>query len=227
MHLIFKKYLVPLIMAKKEKTVKKNITNNSTVRPTKKIFLRSLILLLILGLIYFSIRFFLAASVNGQLVNRLSVIKDLEKQGGKKVLDAIILKTLINQEAKKRKMSISQQEVDAELLKIESNVTSQGATLDVLLQQQGMTKSDLIGEIKLQLLVTKMAGNNISVTGKEIDDYLASQKEQPSLGLTQSAPEITRDQAKTAIKQQKLQVKIQTFVADLKSKAKISYFIKY
>ena len=151
----------------------------------------------------------------------------MEKQGGQKVLDSIILKTLINQEAKKRKTGISQQEIDAELLKIENNVTSQGSTLDALLLQQGMTRSDLIGEIKLQLLVTKMVDNNISITDKEADDYIASQKSQLSLDSTQPAPELTRDQAKTAIKQQKLQAKIQTFVADLKAKAKINYFIKY
>ena len=89
-------------MAKKEKTVKKNITPNLIVRPAKKIFLRGLILLLVLGgLIFFSAKFFLVASVNGQLVSRLTIIKELERQGGQKTLETIILKTLINQEAKK------------------------------------------------------------------------------------------------------------------------------
>jgi len=133
----------------------------------------------------------------------------------------------IVQEAKKRKLSIPQSEIDAEMKKIEVNVSSQGSTLDALLAQQGMTKDDLVGEIKLQLLVTKMVDDNISVTDKEADDYIASQKSQLSLDSTQPAPELTRDQAKTAIKQQKLQTKIQTFVADLKAKAKINYFVKY
>lgn len=214
-------------MAKKEKAVRKSIISNLIVKPPKKIFLLGLFFLLVLGLIYFSVRFLLAASVNGQLIDRLTIIKELEKQGGKKTLDTIILKTLINQEAKKRKVIISQKDIDAEIQKIETNVTAQGLTLDQLLQQQGMKKSDLTDEIKLQLLVTKMAGSNISVTDKEIGDYLASQKEQSLLGSVQSTSELTRDQAKEAIKQQKLQEKIQTFVADLKNKAKINYFIKY
>ena len=88
-----------------------------------------------------------------------------------------------------------------------------------------MSKNDLTEELKIQLLVTRMAGTNINVTDKEIDDYLASQKNQ--LSLTQSTQELTRDQAKTAVTQQKLQQKIQTFVTDLKAKAKINYFIKY
>jgi len=186
----------------------------------KKAIVYIFIILIITGLIFLGKKLFFAASVNGQLISRLSVIKELEKQGGKTTLDTIILKTLINQEGKKRNISVSENEVNMEISKVEKNIASQGATLDDLLQQQGMTKKDLTDEIKLQLLVTKMATSNISVTDKEIDDYLASQKDQSTL-------ELTKDQAKEAIKQQKLQEKIQTFVADLKSKAKINYFIKY
>jgi len=193
----------------------------------KKAFIFALILLIVVGGIYFGRKTFFAASVNGQLVSRLSVIKDLEKQGGKKVLDTIILKTLINQEAKNRKLSVSQSDVDAEMKKIEANISSQGSTLDALLVQQGMTKDDLIGEIKLQLLVTKMVDNNISVTAKEVDSYLASQNSQNSLGVSQTTPGLTRVQAESAIRQQKLQSEIQTFVAELKAKAKINYFINY
>jgi len=214
-----KQELVEKIVVEEKKT--------SKFKFSKKILLKILVVLLVVGLLYFGKKYLFAASVNGQLVSRLSVIKDLEKQGGQKVLDTIVLKTLINQEAKNRKMSVSDKELEAELTKIEVNVTSQGTTLEALLLQQGMTKDDLASEIKLQLLVTKMVDNNISVTDKEADDYLANQKAQISLNSAQPAQELTKDQAKAAIKQQKLQAKIQTFVADLKAKAKINYFIKY
>lgn len=215
---------------KKQKLVEKIVVEENKTpkfKFFKKILLKVLIVLLVVGVFYFGKKYLFVASVNGRLVSRLSVIKDLERQGGQKVLDTIVLKTLINQEAKKRKMSISDKELEAELTKIEVNVTSQGTTLEALLLQQGMTKDDLASEIKLQLLVTKMVDNNISVTDKEVEDYLAGQKSQLSLDPTQPAPELTKDQAKAAIRQQKLQGKIQSFVADLKAKAKISYFIKY
>ena len=211
-------------MAKKEKTVKKDITSNLIVRPPKKVFLLGLIFLLVLGFIYFSVRFLLVASVNGQLIDRLTIIKKLEKQGGEKTLDVIILKMLINQEAKKRKVTVSQEDIDAEIQKIETNVTAQGSTLNQLLQQQGMKKSDLTEEVKIQLLVSKMVGDNINVTDKEVDDYIDSQKIQISPNPDQEFP---REQIKQQVKQQKLQQKIQAFVADLKAKAKINYFFKY
>ncbi len=211
-------------MTKKEKRVKKNTTSNLVARSPKKIFVFGLVFLLVLAFIYFTVKLFLVASVNGQLIDRLTIIKELEKQGGKKTLDVVILKTLINQEAKKRKVTLTQKDIDSEIKKIEANVSSQGSTLDQLLLQQGMKKSDLIEEVKIQLFVSKMVGKDANVTEKEIDDYLNSQKEQlaanPDL-------EVSRDQVKEQLKQQKLQEKIQTFVADLKAKAKINYFIKY
>jgi foldase protein PrsA len=210
-----------------EESVKKEKLPKIALKFSKKMFLYVFILLIIVGLVYFSAKSLLVASVNGQLVSRLTIVRELEKQGGKKTLDTVILKILINQEAKKKKIDVSQKEVDGELLKIESNVTAQGTTLDALLQQQGMTKEDLANEIKIQLLVTKMVDKNITVTDKEADDYLASQKTQSSLNVSQTTPELTQDQAKQAIKQQKLQQKIQTFIADLKAKAKINYFLKY
>ena len=213
---------------KKQKSAEKK-SPKIVVKLPKKILLTVLILLAVAIMIYFGGKLFFAASVNGRLISRFSVIKSLEKQGGKTTLDTIILKTLINQEAKKRKVDVTEKELDTELLKIESNVTSQGTTLEALLLQQGMTKKDLANEIKLQLLVTKMVSDKVSVTEKEIDDYLTGQKEQFSLSSTteEAAPETTKEQAKEAVKQQKLQTEIQTFVADLKAKAKINYFIKY
>ncbi|VVA43835.1 conserved hypothetical protein [Candidatus Roizmanbacteria bacterium] len=210
-----------------EKVVDEVKTPGVAVKFPKKLFLYVFILFIVLGGVYFGKKVFFAASVNGQLINRLSVIKDLEKQGGKKVLETIVLKTLINQEAQKRKLVVTQKELDAELQKIEKNVSSQGSTLEALLAQQGMTKNDLVGEIKLQLLVTKMVEKNVSVTEKEIDSYLDGQTSQNPLGSSQPTPILSRVQAETAIRQQKLQKEIQTFVAELKAKAKINYFIKY
>ena len=90
------------------KTVKKQKSANVTVKLPKRLFQYALVVLVVVGLIYFVGKTFIAATANGQLIGRLSVIKTLEKQGGKTTLDTIILKALINQEAKKRKINISE-----------------------------------------------------------------------------------------------------------------------
>ena len=149
-------------------------------------------------------------------------LKKLEKQGGKKILETMITQVLIQQEAEKRKITVSQKDVDAEMKKIEANVTSQGTTLDQALQNQGMTKNDLIEEIKIQLMLQQMAGDNVKMSNKEIDDFISANKNQQGFDK-----EIPREQAVAQLKQQKSQQKIQTFLTDLKAKAKINYFVNY
>lgn len=199
-------------MAKKE--IKKK-SLKLIVNFPRKYLAYLLVLVVLAGLVYLGKKHLFVASVNGRLISRFSVIKELEKQGGKKTLDSIIIQTLVKQEANKRKLTVTEKELKGELSKIETNIASQGATLDELLKQQGMTKKDLEEQISLQLLVTKMVDDKVAVTDKEIEEYLTL------------ASDLTKEQAKEAISQQKIQSKIQTFLEDLKSKAKINYFKIY
>jgi len=202
--------------------VKKQESFNYEIKFSKKLLTVVFVLLLFLGLVYFSRRFLIAANVNGKSISRLSVLKKLEKQGGKKILETMITQVLIQQEAEKRKIIVSQKDTDTEMKKIEANVSSQGSTLDQALQTQGMTKNDLIEEIKVQLMLQKMAGNDIKISDKEIDDFINANKNQQGFDK-----EIPKEQVATQLKQQKLQQKMQSFITDLKAKAKINYFVSY
>jgi len=206
---------------------KKVNTSTKQKELMKKIFKYVGLTVLVIALAYGFVNFFVAAYVNGRLISRLSVVRELEKQGGKKTLDALIIKSLITQEAKKRKIIITQQEIDAELKKVENNVKSQGVDLETVLKEEGMSKSDLIEEIKIQVKVTKMVEKNIKVTDKEIEDYINSQKEQLALLQQESPSEVSKTEAASQLKAQKLQKEIQTLIADLKAKAKIKYFMNY
>ncbi len=167
---------------------------------------------------------FIAALVNGTPVSRLSVISQLEKQGGKSALDTLIMQTLISNEAGKRNISVSQSELDTQLKTIQTNVEKQGSTLDVALASQGMTKADLTNQLKLELLLNKMIGQSQQVTDKEIDDYITQNKAQ----LPQNEDENTlRAQIKQQLLQQKQQQQAQQFIQNLRNKAKITYFVNY
>lgn len=202
--------------------VKKQSSFNYKVKFSKKSLIVVLIIILILGLIYFSKRFLTVATVNGESISRLTVIKKLEAQGGKKTLESIVTEILIRQEAEKRKVNVSQKDLDSEMKKIEASVTSQGSTLEQALQNQGMTKNDLKEQIKIQLMLQKIIGDNVKVSDKEINDFITSTKDQQ--GTDQ---EIPREQVAAQIKQEKLQQKIQSYLAELKSKAKITYLVNY
>lgn len=195
---------------------------NFELKFSKKYLAIILAVALLAGLVFYSRKFLIVATVNGKSIDRLSVLKKLEKQGGKKILDSMITVSLIRQEAKKRKIDVNQKEIDGEMEKIEKSVTSQGSTLEQALQNQGMTKDDLLEEIRTQVMLQKMVGDDMKITDKEIDDFINANKNQQGFN-----PETPRGQIADQLKQQKIQKKIQSLVTDLKTKAKIVYFTNY
>lgn len=226
-------------MATTKKAPKKTTTSRSTVRQSSvdtlpqppvetansnKRFMIPIGVLLVLGALYLARGVFVAATVNGQPISRLSVVQQLEKQGGKQTLDNLVTRVAIQQEGKKKNITISQKEMDEQLKKIEKNLTGQGMTLDQALQAQGMTKAALTDELKLQLTVQKLVGSNIIVTDKDVDAYIEQNK-----ALLEQSPdqEINRAQIKEQLTQQKQQEKTQKYVEDLRKKAKVAYYTKY
>ena len=166
---------------------------------------------------------FVVAIVNGSPITRLALIQLLEEQAGKKALDSLVTKTLILQEAQNKHISVSPQEISDEMKKIEDNFKSQGQSFDEILKAQGITRSSLIEQIKLQKIVTKLAGN-ITVTDKEVDDYIEKNKDSLSQATDQAK---LKDQVKAQLIDQKTQEKIQSLVQNLQGKAKILYFLKF
>ena len=180
------------------------------------------ILIVLLTVLFKSV--FIAAIVNGEPIARLSVISALEKQAGKTTLSSLITKTLILQEAKKRNVSVTQSDIDSEIKKITTNLQIQGSTLDQALASQGMTKSDLNDELKVQVALNKMVGTDITITEKEINDFVTANKSQMTPGITEAQ---FREQAIQQLRQQKFQAKTQDFIKNLQDKAKIIHFVSY
>lgn len=212
--------------AAEERTIKpiSEQRERNRVQMKRSYIIIALSVLVLLGLLYLLRSVFVAAMVNGQPITRLSVVRDLEKQSGKQALDTIITKTLITQEAKKEHVTVSQSEIDAEMKKIEDNVKQQGQTLDQVLASQGMDRSGLEDQIRVQKEIEKMLGKNITVTDKEVNDYIAKNKD--ALGSDPTS-QSTKDSVKQQLTQQKLSDKFQTWIQDLKKKAHIDYFVKY
>jgi foldase protein PrsA len=190
-----------------------------------KKFIGMIAVIVILVILAFAVKsVFIAATVNGEPITRLSVVSTLEKQGGKTVLDSLITKTLILQEAKKENISITQSDIDAQIKKITASLKTQGMTLDQALTAKGLTKADLNDELKIELSIDKMVGTDIPVTAKEIDDFVATQKSQMPEGTTDAQ---FRAQETIQLKQQKLQIKTNEFIKNLQDKAKITHFVSY
>lgn len=182
------------------------------------------VVLLIIVALFFAKGLFVAATVNGSPISRLSVIQELEKQGGKQALEVIINKKLIETELNKQNITVTQEEVDGEMKKIEAQVASQGGTLKAALAQQGMTEEKLREQITIQKKLEKLLADKVAVTDAEIDAYIKDSKATPPKDVT---TEDFRKQISEQLKQQKFQQEAQKWVSDLTASAKIKYYVNY
>lgn len=175
-------------------------------------------------LVYVFRGFFVAATVNGNIITRLSVDQQLEKQYGKKTLESLITKDLILQEMSKKNITVTDIEVNAEVKKIDDALKKQGRTLQDALDQQGLSRADLIDQLKIQKMIEKLFAKDAAVSDKEVDAYIEQNKD--SFPSTED-PKTLRDSVKTQLSQQKLSGKFQTWLAQIQSKAKIQYFVNF
>ena len=186
----------------------------------KRSYIIAVLAAIVVLVIVYSIRsWFVAALVNGQPIYRLDVVNQLEQQYGDQEMQSLVTQALITQEANKRHITVSQQEINSQMTTIENNLKKQGETLDSALQQQHMTKQQLTDQIVLQQEIQKMVGN-VTVTDQQVKDYMNQNKGSLSVGTTAS-------QVKQQLQQQELQQKEQQFVTDLQTHAHITSWVDY
>lgn len=198
--------------------------SKSSLKLTKNQKIAVVVAVIVGIILYFYKGFFVAATINGVPITRWSIISQLEKTAGKQTLDSLVTKELVLQEANKRKIVVSDQEINQEMSKIEENVKRQGGNFEELLKAQGMNREDLKDQVKLQKLVDKMFTNQIKVSEQEVDQFMTENQE--------SLPETTDEAALRVsitqqLRQQKLSQRIQELIDNLKKAAKINYFITY
>ena len=188
-----------------------------------KIFIPLIIVILVV-VAFFLKGLFVVALVNGQPITRLALIAELEKQGGKQTLSSLVNQTLILQEAKKKKIEVSQKEIDTQAKQIEDSLKQQGQDLNTALEMQGLTRQDFMMQLKLRSLVEKLLADQIKVSDKEVADYI--EKNAETLPKDLKEEEIKKGVTEQ-LKQQKLAGKSQEWLANLQKNAKINYFVNY
>lgn len=180
-----------------------------------------LVVLIIFVLLFLFRSLFIVAFVNGQAISRLQIIKELEKQGGKQILNQVVQKVLISQEANKKNIVIAQKDVDDRLKTLESQFKQQGQTIE---QATGGSREDLAKDIKIQLQAEKLLEKNTKVSDKDVDDYIAKNKDSLPQGTD---PKSLRTEIKQQLQSDKFKAALQTLLQDLFKKAKISYLLQY
>ncbi len=189
------------------------------------VFVFFTLFVLVLGfLAYLNAGLFLVALVNNKPVWRTELIKQLEKQGGKQVTDMLVNKLLIYQEASKKGVSVSEQDVEAEYKKLEDQFKSQGTSLQDVMALQGLKESDLKEELEFSLLLKKLLADKVAVSDDEAKDYFNKNKEMFEKGKTFDE---LKEQIKSFLSNQKMSQSYQSFLEELKSSSKIRYFVNF
>jgi len=218
------KSTTPVATAESEKSKTASTTTQTQTVKLRKSYVILIIVIVLLGAaLYYFRGLFVAAVVNGQPISRLEVVQQAEKQSGKQTLDTLVRDALIEQEAKKENITVSDQEVNSEITTLQNNLKKQGQTLDQVLATQGMSQNDLKRLIRLDKLVQKMVGKNVKVSDQQVNDYISKNKD-----TLPNADEATlKKQVKAQLVQQKTNEAVQTWLANIQQKANIVYFVQY
>ncbi|MEX2054567.1 MAG: SurA N-terminal domain-containing protein [Candidatus Andersenbacteria bacterium] len=164
-----------------------------------------------------------AATVNGKPVSRLSVIHQLEQANGPAALDVMITYALIEQEAKAKDLSVTDEEIANELETLDQNLKTQGQSLDQALAAEGISREDIEPQIRAQKAIEKMVGE-IKVTDEDVNAFMETNKASLPEGI--DATEL-REQVRTQIEQEKRNSAAQQLISELRTKATIKYYGTY
>lgn len=209
----------------KKKLLKSLRSVNKRLKTINKRVLALLIgLLLILALSFTRRDLFVVSLVNGQPITRLSLIRELEKQSGKETLETLITQTLIKQEATKKGIIVSDDEIDGRIKALEKEVISRGGNLDELLASRGQTKEDLKRQAETQILIETLLKETIQASDSELKEYFEKNQDAYEKGTTF---EEVKGEIEGQLKDQKLLQAFQSWMAGIRNDARIVYFKNY
>jgi len=180
-----------------KETTEENVSNLVPTITKPKAYLLILLGILIVAAFYFK-QYIVAAVVNNKPIYRFSVVKELESQGGKQALDALVTQELIRQEAQKKNITV--------------------------LETQGLTREGVKSQLAVQVMLEKLLGDKIQVTDKEVE---AAYQEQKEVFAQEKDLSKVKTTIKDTLKNQKLSSEAQKLLQEVKKSAKITYFVTY
>ncbi|MHB9019866.1 MAG: SurA N-terminal domain-containing protein [Minisyncoccota bacterium] len=181
------------------------------------------VVVVVLALLFVAKGLFVAAMVNGSPISRFAVIHELEESSGKAALESLIIEKLINDEADKKGIEVTDEDVNAEVANAESQIKSQGGTLDEALKSQGMTLDILKKQIVIQKELEGLLADKIQVTDADIAKFITDNK----VEIPKGEEATYNAQIAQQVRQQKLSTESQVLVESLKAANSIRYFVNY
>lgn len=182
----------------------------------KKVLLGGALIILAGVLSVYAYKALVVAWVDKTPITRIELYRQLETRYGREMTDQIITETLIQNEAKERKVSVSDEDVNAEIKKLEDQQGG-GDKLDQILSFQGISRDQLTKQIWYQLLIKKMFGEGVVVSDEEVNKYI--EENQENLG---EVDEKLRQAVKEQLLMQKIGQSFNTWLTENKNSSRVT-----
>jgi foldase protein PrsA len=115
------------------------------------------------------------ATVNGEKITKDKLYDTLVKAGGAQTLDGIISETLVDQEASKKGIKITQEDIDKEMAFFKKNYGSE-EEFKAALAQNGLTEEDFKDQMNMQVKLRKLLEPEVKVTDEDVKKYFEENK---------------------------------------------------
>lgn len=116
------------------------------------------------------------AKINGEKITQSELNKELVSQYGTDVLSTLITNKVIELEAVKKKITVSDKEIQAELDDLQNSYGGKEA-FEAALESNAMKLQDAKDNIKTYLTTTKLIEPTIDITEKELKTYFKENKD--------------------------------------------------
>lgn len=162
------------------------------------------------------------AFVGMRPVFRHEVDKSLYDQYGDKTVQGMVVQHQIESALDKKGITVSDKEIDDKLNEIKSRLP-EGTDFEAELQNQGLTLTSLKELLGIQLRLNKAADGQASVSAEDVDKYVKDNAKM----LTATTAAEQKLEAENALKQDKLNTVINSFVEEAQKSESVWWWPTY
>jgi len=162
------------------------------------------------------------AKVNGEAISETELNARLKTRAGKQVLEQMITEKLILQEAKKRKVTISDKQIDDRVAQIKKQFPDEKAFQDNL-NANNMTIDQVREQLKLQLIVKELLKKKLVPTDAEMKTYFERNKD--TVYKDKKYKDVKKD-IEGNLRQKNIYEGTQDLIKQLKDKAEIENYLQ-
>lgn len=110
-------------------------------------------------------------TVNGEKITKDQLYDEMYTQGGNALIEGLINKELIRQEAKAKKISVTDEDIEAELERQAANFDMSVEEMMTMFEIYGFSAERLRSEMESQAMLRKLLAEEIKVSDEDIQQY--------------------------------------------------------